>query len=251
MTTHSLWLPADWPAPPGVVAGCTFRHGGVSTGTYASLNLGDHVGDAAAAVRENRRRFVADTGMSGEPAWLAQVHGARVVVDPLPGIEADAALSRQAGAACVVLVADCLPVLFCTEDGSAVAAAHAGWRGLAAGVLENTVEAFGAGRQGLLAWLGPAISQAAYEVGAEVREAFISHDRQADAYFRENARGRWQADLAGLARQRLEAAGVARVSDAAYCTYTDPARFFSYRRDGQCGRLAAFVFRHARALEKG
>jgi len=243
LTTRCDWIPADWAAPAGVIAGCTVRSGGVSAGRYRSLNLGAHVGDDPAAVAENRRRFAANVPLPKEPAWLDQVHGNTVVVEPRAGAAADASLTRSPGIVCAVLVADCLPVLFCTDDGVAVAAAHAGWRGLAAGVLENTVRAFGVAPARLLAWLGPAISQPAYEVGGEVRDAFVAHDRRARGCFLQNGRGRWQADLAGLARQRLDAIGVSRVSGGNSCTYAEPGRFFSYRRDGQCGRVAAFIFR--------
>ncbi|MDH5344796.1 MAG: peptidoglycan editing factor PgeF [Gammaproteobacteria bacterium] len=234
---------ADWPAPANVVAGCTLRTGGVSTGPYASLNLGAHVGDEAAAVRENRSRFVAALGLPAEPDWISQVHGTAVARDAGPGAEADASVTSIAGKACAVMVADCLPVLFAAADGSEVGAAHAGWRGLASGVLENTVRAFQAPPGDLLAWLGPAISAANFEVGEEVRDAFLAKDPAAIACFTANAASRWQADLYGLARQRLRAAGVHRVYGGGYCTYGDPGRFFSYRRDGRCGRLAAYVFR--------
>jgi YfiH family protein len=237
------WLPAEWPPVPGIVAGCTLRTGGVSRGAYRSLNLGAHVGDDPQAVAENRRRFLADVGLPAEPAWLGQVHGTAVSVDPAPGIEADACYTTRAGAVCAVLVADCLPVLIAAADGSEVAAAHAGWRGLAAGVLENTIAGFRSDRETLLAWLGPAISQAAFEVGDDVRDAFLAQDARAAGCFLANERGRWQADLYGLARQRLRAAGVTRVVGGDFCTFADAERFFSYRRDGQCGRMAAFICR--------
>lgn len=239
----AMWIPADWPAPPGIVAGCTTRHGGVSSGTYASLNLGAHTGDAPAAVQENRRRFTAACGLPAEPAWLAQVHGNDVAVDPAAGDAADAALTRRDRTVCAVMIADCLPVLFVSEGGEELAAAHAGWRGLAAGILENTVGTFSAPPPGIIAWLGPAISQAAFEVGDEVRQVFVGADTAAAAFFAANQSGRWQADLYGLARQRLESAGVTRIFGGRFCTFGDPDRFFSYRRDGQCGRMAGFVFR--------
>jgi YfiH family protein len=194
-------------------------------------------------VHENRRRFVADCGLPAEPAWLAQVHGNTVVVDPPAGTEADALMTINPDTVCAIMVADCLPVLFCTADGSAVAAAHAGWRGLAAGVLENTISQFGVAPERLLAWLGPAISQAAFEVGDEVRSEFVGQHNAAGEHFVRNASGRWQADLYGLARLRLEAAGVGQIFGGGLCTFGDAERFFSYRRDGQCGRMAAFIFR--------
>ena len=243
MSAAPGWLRADWDAPVGVVAGCTFRTGGVSAGSYATLNLGDHVGDDPAAVARNRRLFRRLCDLPAEPAWLSQVHGTRVAVDPVSGTEADAAVTARPATVCVVMVADCLPVLFSSDDGSEVGAAHAGWRGLAGGVLETTIGAFGTPPGRLSAWLGPAISQAAFEVGPEVREAFVDEDPGAAAAFVPNAAGRWQADLYALARRRLDAAGVSRVFGGGLCTSSDPERFFSYRRDGQCGRLAAFVFR--------
>lgn len=245
------WLAADWPAPAGVVAGCTLRNGGVSAGPYRSLNLGAHVGDEAARVRENRRRLVAAAGLPAEPRWLTQVHGCQAVVDPAPDTEADAAVSSRPGVVCAVMIADCLPVLLAAGDGSVIAAAHAGWRGLAAGVIERTVEAMQSAPAGMVAWLGPAISQAAFEVGEEVRAAFVDHDEAAAGCFSENDRGRFMADLFALARQRLSACGVRNVHGGGRCTYSEPESFFSYRRDGQCGRLAAFVFRRPQALEMG
>jgi len=181
-----------------------------------------------------------------EPAWLKQVHGTDVVIDPLPGREhaADAILTREANTVCAVLTADCLPVLLVSSDGAELAAAHAGWRGLCGGVLEATVAAFRTPAERVLAWLGPAISQDHFEVGDEVRAAFVAQDDRAREWFIGNARGRWQADLYGLARMRLAAAGVKQVYGGNACTFGDSARFFSYRRDGRCGRMASFVFRY-------
>ena len=235
------WIRAGWQVDDAVVAGCTLRSGGVSTGPYASLNLGAHVGDDQDRVHANRREFVAACNLPAEPAWLTQVHGAAVSVEPDSGDEADAALSRTPGTVCAVLVADCLPVLLVSDDRREVAAAHAGWRGLAAGVLENTVSAFEAPAEAVSAWLGPAISQDRFEVGDEVRAAFLSADAGAGECFRPNAAGRWQADLYALARRRLRSAGVHRVSGGGFCTAGDAGRFFSYRRDGQCGRMACFI----------
>ena len=196
-------------------------------------------------VNENRERFVADCGLPSAPLWLSQVHRTRVARDPEPETEADASVTGKTGLVLAVMVADCLPVLFASDDGTEVAAAHAGWRGLSAGVLENAVRAFEKPPQNLVAWLGPAISQAAFEVGDEVRQAFIDWNAAASDCFVRNERDRWQADLYGLARQRLQAIGVQRISGGEFCTYADAGRFFSYRRDGQCGRMAAFVFRRA------
>jgi len=232
-------IEADWPAP--VVAGTTLRQGGVSDGPYASLNLGDHVDDDPQHVGENRRRFVAECRLPSEPRWLQQVHSARVEIER-PVSEADALVSREPGAVCVVLTADCLPVLFASADGSEVAAAHAGWRGLCAGVLENVVSALRTDPGELVAWLGPAISQPAFEVGTEVRDQFVGRDPAAAACFEANERGRFQADLYALARLRLLGAGLSRIYGGDRCTYRESDAFFSYRRDGQCGRMASFVY---------
>jgi purine-nucleoside/S-methyl-5'-thioadenosine phosphorylase / adenosine deaminase len=234
----------DWPAPPAVRAFVTTREGGLSTGPYASLNLGDHVGDEAAAVAANRRLL--RTCLPAEPLWLRQVHGvdvadAGVACVGLP--EADAAVARHPGRVCGVLTADCLPVLLCDTSGGVVAAAHAGWRGLLGGVLERTVEAMAVPPEQVLAWLGPAIGPAAFEVGAEVREAFVAEDPCAAAAFQSGVMpGKWWADLPALARQRLARQGVLRVHGGDSCTYRDGRRFFSYRRDGVTGRFGSFIW---------
>jgi hypothetical protein len=198
------------------------------------------------AVRESRELLREWLRLPAEPVWLQQVHGVEVsdldrrdVLDPPT---ADAAVTREPGRVCVIQVADCMPVLFAARDGSAVGAAHAGWRGLAGGVLEATVRKLGVAPSEVLAWLGPAISQEHFEVGDDVRNAFVSYDPSAASAFVPNARGRWQCDLYALARLRLAALGVRHVSGGGWCTFADPARFFSYRRDGQCGRMAALVW---------
>jgi YfiH family protein len=228
-----------------VRAAFTLRSGGASAAPFDSLNLGAHVGDSPAAVAENRRRVCQVLNLPAEPAWLEQVHGTRVAdldVCGEPETPADAVLTRKPGRVCAVQVADCMPVLFAARDASAVAVAHAGWRGLAAGVLEATVARLGVAAGGLIAWLGPAISGRHFEVGGEVRAAFLGADGGASAAFTQNARGRWQCDLAALARRRLAALGVTEVSGGAWCTYAEPARFFSFRRDGRCGRMAALIW---------
>lgn len=242
------WLEADWPAPPGVHVISTFRGNpslGVSQGPWASLNLGDHVGDDPAAVAENRGRLRKAAGLASEPKWLAQVHGTRVA--DLDSAElagpADAALTRRDGVACAILTADCLPIVFATESGDAVAAAHAGWRGLAAGVIESTVRSLAAPPESLLAWLGPAISIEHFEVGSEVREAFVRRDLRAGGAFQVNARGRFMADLGVLARLQLQSLGVERVYGGGECTYARTDRYFSYRRDGPTGRQATLIWR--------
>ena len=255
-------LRPDWPAPPGVGAAMSLRGGGVSSGEggrYASLNLGVAVGDEPAAVAENRARFTAALG--AQPVWLRQVHGIRVVRlhaggDITPDEPADAAWSSDTGVACTVQVADCLPVLFARRDGSAVAAAHAGWRGLAAGVLEATVQALCSGAGGgrsaapadVVAWLGPCIGPREFEVGADVLQAFGEDPASPDAQrfiYRERPDGaaRWRAHLPRLARERLAVAGVKHITEAGACTADDRSAFFSFRRDGITGRMAAAVWR--------
>ncbi len=238
-----LW--ADWPAPANVRAVMTTRTGGVSLGPYSSLNLGGRGGDDPAAVSENRRRAFAKLKVPAPPGWLHQVHGSQVVCAPLHGREpdADAVFSLEPNVVCLVQTADCLPVLFCDDTGTVVAAAHAGWRGLAAGVLEETVRTMPVPPQKLLAWMGAAIGPAAFEVGAEVREAFLHNDAAAASAFKESSPGKYLADIFLLARQRLHAAGVSRIYGGGVCTYCDATRFFSYRRDRVTGRMAALIWR--------
>jgi YfiH family protein len=236
-------LVPQWPAPQRVRAAFTLRSGGVSPPPFDSLNVGVHVGDAPEAVRENRRRVREQLHLPAEPAWVEQVHGTHVIdLDAPAAATADALFARQARRVCVVQVADCLPVLLAARDGSCVAAVHAGWRGLAAGVLEATLARLATRPAQLMAWLGPAIGVQHFEVGSEVRDAFIARDPGATDAFIANPRGRWQCDLAGLARRRLGAAGITAVFGGQWCTYADPLRFFSYRRDGQCGRMAALIW---------
>jgi YfiH family protein len=238
----------DWPAPQRVRAAFTLRSGGVSLAPFDSLNVGLHVGDAPAAVSENRRRLREQLRLPAEPAWVEQVHGTEVTDLDAParavaaGAAADAVFTRHPQRVCVVQVADCLPVLLAARDGSCVAAVHAGWRGLAAGVLEATLGRLAAQPAHLMAWLGPAIGPAHFEVGREVRDAFVTGDAGAAGAFAANPRGRWQCDLIALARRRLGAAGITSVCGGRWCTYVDRARFFSYRRDGQCGRMAALIW---------
>lgn len=234
----------DWPAPAGVRAAATTRHGGVSKAPYASFNLGQHVGDDPLAVLENRRRLVARLGLTREPAWLQQVHGCGVAaaetVD-LPA-EADAAVTRTPGVACVVMTADCLPVLFCDRDGRVVAAAHAGWRGLVGGVLEATLARMAVEPAAVLAWLGPAIGPAAFEVGPEVRAAFVAADTGAGACFVAASGDRLHADLYALARRRLARVGVTQVFGGGRCTYSETDTFYSYRRSPLTGRQATLIW---------
>lgn len=243
--TSVAWIRADWPASAAIVAGTTCRTGGVSKNSYASLNLAAHVGDDESCVEANRRRFARQCNLPGDPPWLTQVHGTTVVRADEPGDSsgADAVITTSADRVCAVLTADCLPVLFASDDGREIAAAHAGWRGLCDGVLEATVGAFEALPSQLMAWFGPAISRRAFEVGDEVRDRFLAEDAGASACFEKNARGRWQADLYGLAALRLRNAGVSKLYGGGRCTFEEPEAFFSHRRDGQCGRMATFVFR--------
>jgi YfiH family protein len=241
----SLWLQADWPAHGELIAGTTLRNGGVSGGPYASLNLAAHVGDDSGHVAQNRRRFIEAAGSPAQPLWLNQVHGATVLRDPRVSQEAaDGVVCTEPGSVAAVLTADCLPVLFASTVEAEVAAAHAGWRGLAAGILEATVHAMKTDPARIRAWLGPAISQPAFEVGQEVRERFCDLDPACAGHFLSNDRRRWQADLYGLARHRLTAAGVTEIYGGGHCTFRDKERFFSYRRDGECGRMCSFVFRN-------
>lgn len=225
-------------------AAFTLRAGGVSAAPFDTLNVGAHVGDARAAVAENRRRVAQLLDLPSEPGWLEQVHGVEVAdLDSAAEVaRADASVTRTAGRVCAVQVADCLPVLIAAGSGCAVAAVHCGWRGMADGVLEATVRALDLPPGELHAWLGPAIGPGAFEVGEEVRAAFLAHDPRAAAAFAPNSSGRLQCDLYALARQRLQGLGVARVYGGGFCTYSDPQRFFSFRRDGRCGRMAALVW---------
>lgn len=237
-------IEADWPAPTNVRAVASTRVGGVSVGPYASLNLGAHVGDDASAVSENRLRLRTTLGLTRDPLWLNQVHGT-AVVEAVPHDApptADASFACSPGQVCAVLTADCLPVLFCDRDGTRVAAAHAGWRGLAGGVIESALRAMGVAPDRVLAWLGPAIEQDAFEVGAEVREQFLARSADNELVFRPNARGRWQADLYDLARRDLARLGVTQVFGGGFRCYADRDRFFSYRRDGTTGRMATLVW---------
>jgi polyphenol oxidase len=258
------FISPDWPAIPGVLALCTTRQGGCSNEPWNSLNLGTHVGDDPQAVAENRRRLRDYAALPAEPHWLQQVHGtavadvatadANVVASVANVVTADAAVTTQAGEVCAILTADCLPILLAASDGTAVGAAHAGWRGLAAGVVERAVEALRARASHhalIVAWMGPGISAAHFEVGPDVYAAFTAQKSDAAAAFTLNARGRWQCDLFALARARLTAAGVQGIYGGNYCTYADADRFFSHRRDVQhqrqaaTGRMAALIWRAA------
>ena len=253
----------DWPAPARVRAASTLRVGGVSRGSFASLNLSAGVGDDEVNVARNRRILSKMLHLPAEPLWLRQVHGTTVLnLDgadrpapaqrsgpPPPGSmslreppAADGAVTSRSGRPCVVLTADCLPVLFCDTSGTRVGAAHAGWRGLAGGVLESAVRCMRVDPGQLLAWVGPGIGEKAYEVGGEVLEQFAANDPDAVRCFSANAKGRWQADLNGLARRRLRSAGVERIYGGGWCTHSESDRFFSHRRESPCGRMATMIW---------
>lgn len=240
-------IKADWPLTD-VLACTTTRRGGVSRSSYATLNLAAHVGDDDAAVADNRQRIRESLDLDHEPLWLNQVHGATVVdaADVAPDDApptADAVVSRDGRRTLGILTADCLPILLCSVENAEIAALHCGWRSLSSGIVAETIAALDSAGADLIAWLGPAISAPAFEVGDEVREAFVAGSDDAAACFTANERGRWQADLYGLARRYLAAAGVERVYGGGLCTFADERRFFSYRRDGRCGRMATLIGR--------
>jgi len=235
----------DWPVPANVRAATTTRPGGVSEAPFDSLNMAGHVGDEPAAVAGNRKRVADKLSLPGSPHWLSQVHGTDVVdLDEgdigLP--EGDASMTRRIGCVCAVLTADCLPALFCDKAGTRVAAAHAGWRGLAAGVLEATVTSMDVAGEEIIAWLGPAIGPRSFEVGEEVYQVFVDQDANAALAFRVSRPGHWFADLYELARLRLKQAGVTAVYGGDFCTYEDRERFYSFRRDGKTGRMASLIW---------
>ncbi len=233
----------DWPAPPNVRALQTTRQGGCSLPPYDNLNLGRHVGDDPMRVERNRNLL--NEWVPGEPLWLEQVHGTEVILAEAAGCRpvADACISRKKNAVCVVMTADCLPVLLCDADGTVVGAVHAGWRGLAIGVLEATVKAMDVAPDRLMAWMGPAIGPTVFEVGSEVRDAFIRHDLAASSAFSPLGE-KYLANIYQLARQRLQALNLAQITGGDFCTYTERERFFSYRRDGTTGRMATMIWQN-------
>lgn len=242
----SDWIVPDWPAPACVRALVTSRNGGVSPAPYHSLNLGNHVGDDPLHVLENRRLL--RTHLPAEPKWLMQVHGIRAVdaATLTQPVEADAAYARSPDTVCAIMMADCLPILIADQAGTVVAAVHGGWRGLAAGVIESTVREIGLPPAHLLAWLGPGIGPSAFEVGPEVRDAFVREDGAAARAFSPHRAGKWLADLYNLARLRLRRAGVTGIHGGGLCTWSDPQRFFSHRRDRVTGRMAALIWLESR-----
>ena len=247
MTRHP-WITPGWPAPPSVRALSTTRHGGHSDAPYASFNLSDYVGDAPSAVARNRELLYLQADLPSAPHWLRQVHGTRVLdldipVDtPAMPPEADAASTTTRGKVCAVQTADCLPVLLCDTSGTRVAAVHAGWRGLAAGVIEAAVTHLATPAAQILAWLGPAIGANAFEVGHEVRDAFVKDALETSCCFRAHGSGKWYADLSQLARMRLQRAGVTQVYGGGWCTFSYTQEFFSFRRDKVTGRMATLIW---------
>lgn len=243
MSLSDTFIRPDWPAPANVKALQTTREGGISVAPYDTLNLGLHVGDDP--VRVNRNRQLLAPFMPSEPVWLEQVHGTVVANADAAAclVQADACIARRKGSVCVVMTADCLPVLLCDEDGTVIGAVHAGWKGLAAGVIEATIKEMDAAPHKLLAWFGPAIGAEAFEVGEDVRAAFMARDaKAADAFAAHGAQGKYHADIYLLARQRLAALGVTRIFGGNHCTYHQKDRFFSYRRDGVTGRMGTFIW---------
>jgi len=231
----------DWPAPANVKAIQTTRLGGYSVAPYGSLNLGLHVQDDGLAVAKNRQ-LLSDY-LPSEPVWLNQVHGVEVidVTKSLCVQDADASFSKNKNVVCVTMTADCLPVLLCNQQGTAVASIHAGWRSLCDGVIEATIKMMGVESEELMAWLGPAIGPDAFEVGSEVREAFIAQDAQADQAFKAYG-DKWLGDLYGIAKQRLNKQGLNKIYGGGECTYSNPSRYFSFRRDGLTGRMATMIW---------
>ena len=233
-----------WDAPPNVRALTSTRDGGVSMAPYNSLNVADHVDDDPDSIAINRDRLAASARLPSDPVWLKQVHG-KTIIDAAvatPATEADGSVSSVPDIVCAVLTADCLPVFLCDQAGGQAAVLHAGWRGLSAGIIEQGVRAMSAPAPELLAWLGPAIGPDVFEVGTDVRQVFIRHDPQAQTAFKASGHNKWLADIYLLARMRLQALGLKQITGGDYCTYSDEDRFFSFRRDGKCGRMASLIW---------
>ncbi len=243
MTGIKHWLVPDWPAPANIHAATTLRTGGVSLGTFSSLNPATHVSDDNERVRQNRQIIRVMLELPAEPVWLEQIHSNRAVKALKTAIveQADASYSNESGVVCAVMTADCLPLLVCSTDGVQIAAIHAGWRGLLAGVITNTVVAMQ--QQDLLVWLGPAIGPDCFEVGPEVREAFLEKSASFNDAFKQQGNGKWLADIYQLARIELAALGIVNVYGGTHCTFTEHERFYSYRRESQTGRMATLIWR--------
>ena len=245
---HESFLLPNWPIPANVHAYVTTRLGGYSSGAYASFNLGAYVQDEENNIRANRQYLKKNLQLPNEPYWLKQIHSTTVVAldtatTNATAVEADGSWASLPGKICVVTTADCLPVLLCDQKGTCVSALHAGWRGLAHGILEEGIKALPAEPKELIAWLGPAISSNFYEVGEEVRQAFLKVDAKAALAFRPSERAdHWYMDMYLLARQRLQAAGVPAIFGGEYCTYREADKFYSYRRDNVTGRMASLIW---------
>jgi len=244
VTNKPEFIIPDWPAPENIRAYVSTRKGGHSQTPFDEFNLGNHVDDNPEVVKNNRLLLNTALSLPGDPVWLEQIHTTNVVnaAKAEAPVHADASYSSQKNTVCVVMTADCLPVFFCSKDGSEVAIAHAGWRGLVAGVLEATVEKLDSPAEELIAWLGPAIGPEAFEVGEEVRAAFMHQNTETKNTFSKNKNGKWLADIYSLARIRLEQAGVQNISGGDFCTYKNAEQFYSYRRDGQTGRMASLIW---------
>jgi len=243
MTGIKHWLIPDWPAPANIHAATTLRTGGVSLGAFSSLNPATHVSDDNERVRQNRQIIGAMLDLPAEPIWLAQIHSNRAVKAVKTALleQADASYTNESGIVCAVMTADCLPLLVCSTDGAQIAAIHAGWRGLLAGVITNTVVAMQ--QQDLLVWLGPAIGPDCFEVGPEVREAFLEKSVTFNDAFKQQGNGKWLADIYQLARIELAALGIVNVYGGTHCTFTEHEYFYSYRRESQTGRMATLIWR--------
>ncbi len=237
------WIKPDWPAPDNIHAAVTLRTGGVSHGQYASLNPALHVHDETKDVLLNRKIIKTMLQLPAEPVWLQQVHGTHIVkADQVQGIvQADGSFSDQRNIVCAVLTADCLPLLFVAGDGRLVAAVHAGWRGLLAGIIAQTVKVMDC--NDLMVWLGPAIGPDCFEVGGEVRDAFVSRSDEFASAFRPQSNNKWLADIYCLARINLNQLGIAQTYGGHHCTFTEKNRFYSYRRDGETGRMSTLIWR--------
>ena len=243
MTGIKHWLVPDWPAPANIHAATTLRTGGVSLGAFSSLNPAAHVSDDNERVRQNRQIIRAMLNLPAEPIWLEQIHSNRAVkaVKTASLGQADASYTNESGVVCAVMTADCLPLLICSTDGAQIAAIHAGWRGLLAGVITNTVVAMQ--QQDFLVWLGPAIGPDCFEVGPEVREDFLEKSASFNDAFKRQGNGKWLADIYQLARIELAALGIVNVYGGTHCTFTEHERFYSYRRESQTGRMATLIWR--------
>lgn len=241
MSSNPDFIIPDWPVPANVKAIQTTRNGGFSTSPYFSLNLGAHVQDDALAVAKNRQLL--SQYLPSEPVWLNQVHGIEVLnaATSLCVQDADASFSKNKNVVCVTMTADCLPVLLCNKQGTAVAAIHAGWRSLCDGVIEATIKSLGLQSEDLMAWLGPAIGPKVFEVGSEVRAAFVAQDVEAEQAF-SPVGDKWLGDLYLIARERLSKQGVTQVYGGGECTFSNPSQYFSFRRDGVTGRMATMIW---------